>query len=95
MAATKAIRVLAHQLQADTDEVFMIFEYKRDYQTFFSEIIHTSNVFQEIDDDEDYGKVAKAIFAGTETNNDYFTNAATQVFEDVLCTIKIRDGTAH
>ncbi|RRJ28786.1 type IV secretory system conjugative DNA transfer family protein [Halocatena pleomorpha] len=100
---TEAIRVLAHQLQADPDEAFVIFEYKKDYQTFFGgdNIIrlssrnstHVWNVFHEIEDDEDYGEVANAIFTGTEVNNDYFTNAAAQVFEDVLRLMQIRaDG---
>ncbi len=91
---TEAIRVLAHQLQAEPDEAFVIFDYKRDYQTFFTEnnVVRLSsrdstviwNVFREIEEDGDYDEIAKAIFAGAETENDYFTNAASQVFADVL-----------
>lgn len=96
---TEAIRVLAHQLQAEPDEAFVIFDYKQDYQTFFHEdnIITLSsrgstvtwNVFREIENDEDHGEIAKAIFAGAKTDNDYFTNAATQVLADVLRLIDI------
>lgn len=96
---TEAIRVLAHQLQAEPDEAFVIFDYKQDYQLFFADenIITLSsrgstvtwNVFLEIENDEDYGEIAKAIFAGAETDNDYFTNAATQVLADVLRLIEI------
>ncbi len=91
---TEAIKVLAHQLQADPDEAFVIFDYKRDYQTFFPEdnMIRFSsrdstvtwNVFNEIEEDGDYGEIAKAVFDDTEIDNDYFTNAAAQVLADVL-----------
>lgn len=91
---TEAIKVLAHQLQADPDEAFVIFDYKRDYQTFFPEdnMIRLSsrdstvtwNVFNEIEEDGDYGEIAKAVFDDTEIDNDYFTNAAAQVLADVL-----------
>ncbi|WP_185715697.1 type IV secretory system conjugative DNA transfer family protein [Halocatena pleomorpha] len=91
---TEAIRVLAHQLQANPDEAFVVFDYKQDYQTFFPDdhIIRLSsqnssktwNVFREIERDEDYDEIAKAIFAGAETETDYFTNAATQVLADVF-----------
>lgn len=91
---TEAIRVLAHQLQAEPDEAFVVFDYKQDYQIFFAEenIIRLSsrnstvtwNVFREIEENEDCDEIAKAIFAGAETDNDYFTNAATQVLADVL-----------
>lgn len=91
---TEAIKVLAHQLQADPDEAFVIFDYKRDYQTFFPEdnMIRLSsrgstvtwNLFNEIEEDGDYGEIAKAVFDDTEIGNDYFTNAAAQVLADVL-----------
>ncbi|WP_185715581.1 type IV secretory system conjugative DNA transfer family protein [Halocatena pleomorpha] len=91
---TEAIRVLAHQLQADPDEAFVVFDYKQDYQTFFDskDIIKLSsrdstiewNVFREIEEDGDCDEIAQAIFSGTETDDDYFTNAATQVLADVL-----------
>lgn len=91
---TEAIKVLAHQLQADPDEAFVVFDYKQDYQTFFPEdnLIRLSsrdstvtwNVFEEIDEEGDYGEIAKAVFDDTEVENDYFTNAAAQVLADVL-----------
>ncbi|RRJ32050.1 type IV secretory system conjugative DNA transfer family protein [Halocatena pleomorpha] len=97
---TEAIKVLAHQLQADPDEAFVIFDYKQDYQAFFPEddIIRLSsrdstvtwNVFNEIEEDGDYDEIAKAVFAGAEVDNDYFTNAAAQVLADVLRLIQLR-----
>ncbi|MFC6965039.1 type IV secretory system conjugative DNA transfer family protein [Halocatena marina] len=91
---TEAIRVLAHQLQAEPDEAFVIFDYKQDYQTFFAEesIVRLSsrdstsiwNVFREIEEDSDCDEIAQAVFAGADIENDYFTNAATQVLADVL-----------
>jgi energy-coupling factor transporter ATP-binding protein EcfA2 len=91
---TEAIKVLAHQLQAASDEPFVIFDYKQDYQQFFSgeNVVRLSsensdvywNVFGEIEQDGDCDEIARAIFAGAETDNDYFTNAAAQVLADVL-----------
>jgi energy-coupling factor transporter ATP-binding protein EcfA2 len=91
---TEAIKVLAYQLQADPDEPFVIFDYKQDYQQFFGDehVIRLStenstviwNVFREIRSDEECGEIAKAIFEGVETDNPYFTNAAAQVFADIL-----------
>lgn len=97
---TEAIKVLAHQLQADPEEAFVVFDYKQDYQSFFPErsTIRLSsdnsdviwNVFREIEEDGDCDEIAKAIFAGAETDNDYITNAATQVLADVLRLLQIR-----
>jgi energy-coupling factor transporter ATP-binding protein EcfA2 len=97
---TEAIKVLAYQLQADPDEPFVIFDYKQDYQEFFSgeNVLRLSstdsnviwNVFGEIDEDEDCDEIAKSIFAGAETDNDYFTNAAAQVLADVFRLLRIR-----
>jgi energy-coupling factor transporter ATP-binding protein EcfA2 len=89
---TEAIKLLAHQMQADPDEAFVIFDYKEDYQTFFADddLLRLSsrdsdvtwNVFCELKNREDCDEIAEAVFAGTENN--YFTNAATQVFADIL-----------
>jgi energy-coupling factor transporter ATP-binding protein EcfA2 len=97
---TEAIKVLAAQLQADPDEPFVIFDYKQDYQTFFEgdHVVRLSsedsdviwNVFGEIEEDEDCDEIAKSIFAGAETDNDYFTNAATQVLADVFRLLRQR-----
>lgn len=79
---------------SDVDSLIETIENDPDYQTFFAEeniIRHSSrdstvtwNVFREIEGDDDCGEIAKAIFAGAETDNDYFTNTATQVLADVL-----------
>ncbi|UPM43833.1 type IV secretory system conjugative DNA transfer family protein [Halocatena salina] len=97
---TEAIKVLAHQLQAEPDEAFVVFDYKQDYRTFFpaENVVRLSsddsdviwNVFEEIEDDGDCDEIAKAIFVGAEVDNDYFTNAATQVLADVLRLLRIR-----
>lgn len=91
---TEAIKVLAYQLQADPDEPFVVFDYKQDYQEFFGDerVVRLStenstviwNVFREIRSDEECGEIANAIFEGVETDNPYFTNAAAQVFADIL-----------
>lgn len=97
---TEAITVLAHQLQAEPDEAFVIFDYKQDYQTFFAEesVVRLSsrdstviwNVFHEIEDDSDCDEIAQAVFDDTDIDNDYFANAAAQVFADVLRLLKRR-----
>lgn len=89
---TETIKLLAHQMQADPDEAFVIFDYKEEYQTFFDDdnVIRLSsrdsdvtwNVFRELEEPEDCDEIAEAIFAGAE--DDYFTRTAIQVFADIL-----------
>lgn len=91
---TEAIKVLAHQIQADPDEAFVIFGSKQDYHPVFPEnnVITLSsqnatvtwNVFEEIKADSEYEEIATAVFDNAEIENDYFTNAAAQVLADVL-----------
>lgn len=95
---TEAIKLLAHQMQADPDEAFIVFDYKKDYQEFFADddIIRLSasgsdvywNVFMEIESSEDCGEIAEAIFADTE--DDYFSNTAAQVLADILRLLHMR-----
>lgn len=87
---TKAIEVLAHQMQAADDEPLIAFDYKEDYQRFFDDVIRISsldsdaiwNIFQEIETEDDCQEIAKAIFSTAENN--YFANTAAQVFEGCL-----------
>lgn len=95
---TEAIKVLAHQMQADPDEAFIIFEYKMDYQEFFDddEVIRLSstdtdvywNVFMEIETSDDCDEIAEAVFAGAE--DDYFASTAAQVLADILRLLHMR-----
>lgn len=95
---TEAIKVLAHQMQADPDEAFVIFEYKKDYQEFFDDddIIRLSstnsdviwNVFMEIETSDDCNEIAEAVFAGAE--DDYFASTAAQVLADILRLLHMR-----
>lgn len=87
---TKAIEVLAHQLQAAPDEPLVAFDYKQDYQDFFTDTFRVSsvdadvrwNVFKEIENEDECKEIAKAIFSSAD--NDYFMNTASQVFEGIL-----------
>lgn len=87
---SEAIEVLAHQFESDDAAPVVAYDYKEDYQEFFDDVIRLSavgsdrywNVFREIRNEEDCKEIAAAIFSNTE--NDYFMNAAEQVFESIL-----------
>jgi energy-coupling factor transporter ATP-binding protein EcfA2 len=87
---SKAIEILAHQMESGDSEPVVAYDYKQDYQQFFEKVIRLSavgsdrywNVFKEIRDEDDCKEIAKAIFSTAENN--YFTNSAAQVFEGVL-----------
>lgn len=87
---SKAIEILAHQMQSDEDEPVVAFDYKEDYQRFFPNTVRVSsrnsdvfwNVFLEMRNEEDASEIAAAVFSTAENN--YFTNSAEQVFADVL-----------
>lgn len=89
---TEAMQLLAHQMQTDPEDALVAFEYKKEYQEFLAdeETIRLSslntdvswNIFKEIRHAEDAMEMAKAIF--TTSDNDYFSNAASEVLRDVF-----------
>jgi energy-coupling factor transporter ATP-binding protein EcfA2 len=101
---TEAIKILTHQMQTGPDEAFVVFDYKEDYQEFFADenVVRLSstdsdviwNVFHEIRRSEDCDEIAQTVFSGADVDKDYFTNAAMQVFADVLRLLRRRLGSA-
>lgn len=93
---TETIKLLAHQMSAAEDEAFVVFDYKSDYREFFDdeELVRLSiegsthhwNVFREAESEDDYDEIARALFAGVDRENadEFFENAAQQVFAGVL-----------
>lgn len=89
---TKAIEVLAHQMQAGDDDALVAFDYKEDYQDFFPDdrVVRLSsvdsdvgwNVINELRHYDDCEEVARIVFASA--NSSYFADSAAQVFRDIL-----------
>lgn len=89
---TKAIEILAHQMQAGDDDALVAFDYKEDYQEFFPDerVVRLSsvdsdvgwNIINELRHYDDCEEVARIVFASA--NSSYFADSAAQVFRDIL-----------
>jgi hypothetical protein len=91
---TEAIRILVNQMQATEDEPVVVFDYKSEYQTMFTDAetvvlspetsTHYWNVFAEAETEDEFRDVAERIFPDTEAEqigeNRVFFNGARQLF---------------
>lgn len=94
---TNLISLVLEQVERDDSEPFVVFDYKRDYQSFFDDAgvdyirltpsgaTEQWNVFREVEEHEleNYLEVAKGVFSDQE-DGQYWSVAAAQVFAGVL-----------
>ncbi|EMA31936.1 TraD protein [Haloarcula japonica DSM 6131] len=94
---TETIKHLSHQMQAGTDDPFVVFDYKGEYQDILErdhnheDLIYLSstgatehwNVFAEIEREADIDEIGRALFPKTE-ESEFFSPAARQLFVAVV-----------
>lgn len=94
---TETIKLLTHQMQAGTDDPFVVFDYKGDYQVAFErthdheDLVYLSstgatehwNLFAEIEREADIDEIGRALFPQTD-GAEFFSQAGRQLFVAVV-----------
>ena len=94
---TETIKLLTHQMQAGTDDPFVVFDYKGEYQENFEQdhdhenLIYLSstdateywNLFAEIEREADIDEIGRALFPHTD-GSEFFSQAGRQLFVAVV-----------
>lgn len=94
---TETIKLLTHQMQAGTDDPFVVFDYKGEYQESFEHdhdhenLIYLSstdateywNLFAEIEREADIDEIGRALFPHTD-GSEFFSQAGRQLFVAVV-----------
>lgn len=94
---TETIKLLTHQMQAGTDDPFVVFDYKGEYQESFEhdheheDLIYLSstgateywNLFAEIEREADIDEIGRALFPQTD-GAEFFSQAGRQLFVAVV-----------
>jgi len=90
---TETIKLFTHQMQAGTDDPFVVFDYKGEYQESFEHenLIHLSstdateywNLFAEIEREADIDEIGRALFPHTD-GSEFFSQAGRQLFVAVV-----------
>jgi hypothetical protein len=94
---TETIKLFTHQMQAGTDDPFVVFDYKGEYQESFEHdhehenLIYLSstdateywNLFAEIEREADIDEIGRALFPQTD-GSEFFSQAGRQLFVAVV-----------
>ncbi|MFC7198437.1 type IV secretory system conjugative DNA transfer family protein [Halospeciosus flavus] len=94
---TETIKLFTHQMQAGTDDPFVVFDYKGEYQESFEHdhdhenLIYLSstdateywNLFAEIEREADIDEIGRALFPHTD-GSEFFSQAGRQLFVAVV-----------